>query len=239
YFDPEKLEKIISNLLSNAFKYTPAHGEIIVFLKNIPAGGRFPSGGVEIFVRDTGPGIPPDQLPHIFDRFYRGTHSHEYKRKGTGIGLALAKDLMELHHGQIEVQSSIREDSRGTEFILRMPLGSKHLQPGEIMDSPGFDLAQVPSFKVDVTSPEHETGSDFVTIDDYREDSKPIILVVDDNADVRTYIRGALEPHFKVAEAADGKDGINKAGEIIPDLVISDVMMPVADGYELCAFLKK
>ncbi|MCP5051002.1 MAG: response regulator [bacterium] len=238
YFDPEKMERIITNLLSNAFNYTPGNGKISVLIREV-VGTGYPSGCVEIAVSDTGTGIPSGQLPHIFDRFYRGMQSHEYKRKGTGIGLALAKDLMELHHGQIEVHSSVMEDTRGTEFILRLPLGTEHLQPGEIMETPGFDLAQVPAFKVDVDFSEHETHMDTGNIDDELEEAKPIILVVDDNADVRTYIRGSLEPHFNVTEAANGREGIDRAGEIIPDLVISDVMMPEVDGYQMCSRLKK
>ncbi|MCP5050982.1 MAG: hybrid sensor histidine kinase/response regulator, partial [bacterium] len=251
YFDPEKIERITTNLLSNAFNYTPANGKIVVSIRK-GVGTAFTSGCVEIIVSDTGTGIPPDQLPYIFDRFYRGESSYEYKRKGTGIGLALAKELVELHHGEIDVHSSCHPDhTRGTEFIIRLPMGKKHLLETEILDSPQPGPGQSPSYNIPVTDGQINTDS----IDSEQEEmeyeesgdrgdepakkEKPIILVVDDNVDMRRYIRSAIEPYFNIKEAANGKEGIAKAGEIIPDLVISDIMMPEVDGYELCAHLKK
>jgi signal transduction histidine kinase/ligand-binding sensor domain-containing protein/CheY-like chemotaxis protein len=234
YFDPEKMDRIISNLLSNAFNYTDEGGKVTVSIKNLE-GRVYPSGCVEIQVRDTGTGIPEEQLPHIFDRFYRGEDSHGFKRKGTGIGLALVKELVELHHGEIKVRSSCsRDNNRGTEFTIRLPMGDDHLQPHEISEIQ-FDPQQAPSFYI----PSFEESKDSDGIDEEQQDEKNIILVVDDNADVRTYIRGALEPIFNVTEAANGKEGIQKAQQIIPDLVISDIMMPEIDGYQLCVRLKK
>jgi DNA-binding response OmpR family regulator/signal transduction histidine kinase len=255
YFDPEKLEKIITNLLSNAFNYTPEGGRITVLVRRPAETGSFPSGCVEISVRDTGSGIPANHLPHIFDRFYRVEGTHEYKRKGSGIGLALTKELVELHHGEIEVQSSCRDDhSRGTEFSLRLPLGKEHLQPEEIMEVVALEeqlpvsKEPSPAYAYTVTAEEEmeieeEPGIPAETAADQpqapkEQEEKPLILVVDDNADVRTYIRGSLEPYFKVVEAVDGKEGILRAKEIIPDLIVSDVMMPGTDGYELCRTLK-
>jgi ligand-binding sensor domain-containing protein/signal transduction histidine kinase/DNA-binding response OmpR family regulator len=231
YFDPEKLERIIFNLLSNAFNYTPAGGKITVSIRTA-AGTAYPCGCVEIVVCNTGAGIPADQLPHIFDRFYRGESTHEYKRKGTGIGLALSRELVALHHGQIEAHSTCRRDQTGeTEFTLRLPLGDAHLQPEEIVETVDhrFNRECTPSPPPPIiTAAEEEPG----------KSDRPIILVVDDNADLRAYVRGALEPQFNILEAANGQEGVDKAGEIIPDLVISDVMMPELDGYELCVRLK-
>jgi DNA-binding response OmpR family regulator/signal transduction histidine kinase len=256
YFDPEKLEKIITNLLSNAFKYTPAEGNITVTVQKAPGTDKFPTGRVEIAVRDTGAGIPENQLPYIFDRFHRVEGSHEHKQKGSGIGLALTKELVELHHGKIEVQSSCREDhSRGTEFLLRLPLGKEHLQPEEITDTvepgkggrlPGLEEPRKPSLAhifIDTAEEDREQEETPESPPEGSEpkkekEEKPLILVADDNADVRIYIKSALEPYFKVVEAADGKEGILRAKEIIPDLIVSDVMMPEADGYELCRTLK-
>ncbi len=257
YFDPEKLEKIITNLLSNAFNYTPEGGSITVLVRRPAETGSFPSGCVEISVRDTGSGIPANHLPHIFDRFYRVDGTVESKRKGSGIGLALTKELVELHHGEIEVQSSCRDDhSRGTEFSLRLPMGEKHLLPEEIAEaaapadqlpvskgpSPAYAYAQSVTAEEEMEI-EEEPGTPAETAAGQpqvpgEQEEKPLILVVDDNADVRTYVRGSLEPYFKVVEAADGREGILRAKEIIPDLIVSDVMMPEADGFELCRTLK-
>jgi ligand-binding sensor domain-containing protein/signal transduction histidine kinase/DNA-binding response OmpR family regulator len=235
YFDPEKMERILINLLANAFNHTPGGGKIAVSLRKTGAAAL--PGVVEISVRDTGTGIPAGQLPHIFNRFYRGESSYEYKSKGTGIGLALVRELVELHHGEIDVESSCQPDhTRGTEFILRLPLGKKHLKMEEIGDSPGDAAQRTPSIDIPARGRQGDNTNSAQT---GPGDDKPIILVVDDNGDVRSYIRSALEPHFNILEAANGREGIDKAGEIIPDLVISDIMMPEVDGCELCTHLKK
>jgi len=249
YFDPEKMERIIFNLLSNAFNYTPVNGEITVSVRRL-SGSSYPDGCSEVVVRDTGKGIPQDRLPFIFDRFYRGDHSHDYKHKGTGIGLALTKELVELHRGDIEVQSNYLPDNGGgTVFIIRLPIGRTHLDSGEIrivpedgdIPEPALDIPvcdappPVKAHLEEVPRDDEQTTSDDVISDT----SKPILLVVDDNPDVRAYIKSALEDHFDVEEALDGKEGVKKALALIPDLVISDVMMPEVDGYELCAQLKK
>ena len=250
YFDPEKLEKIITNLLSNAFNYTPEAGEITILVRKVVVTTGFPAGCVEISVRDTGPGIPKDQLPHIFDRFYRAKGSHGYDRKGTGIGLALCKDLVELHHGDIRVQSSCRDDyTRGTEFIIRLPTGKNHLQPEEIVEE-AHELHELSRIKqkllrgVQGNAPSAERRAQSEnTIHAVRHapcaKRLPIILVVEDNPIERLFIKVTLENQFKVIEAADGKEGILRAKEIIPDLIISDIIMPVIDGYELCRTLKQ
>jgi DNA-binding response OmpR family regulator/signal transduction histidine kinase len=258
YFDPEKLENIITNLLSNAFKYTPANGKVMVSVRKAAETGRFLFGCVEISVRDTGFGIPSDQLSHIFDRFYRVEGGHEHKQKGSGIGLALTKELVDLHYGEINVQSSCRDDeSRGSEFILRLPLGKEHLQPEEMVETAEpEDSIDKPTARRAIKSfdqtfskvwppaglPEaiglSKEIEEVKETADAEQEEKPLILVVDDNTDVRTYIRGSLGPYFKMVEAVDGKEGILRAREIIPDLIVSDVMMPEVDGYELCRTLK-
>jgi ligand-binding sensor domain-containing protein/signal transduction histidine kinase/DNA-binding response OmpR family regulator len=248
YFDPGKMERILTNLLSNAFNYTAARGKIRVAIQKV-IGTASPGGCVEILVGDTGIGIPADCLPHIFDRFYRGEGEggNESRAGGTGIGLALVRELVELHYGEIEVHSSCRPDhTRGTEFILRLPMGKAHLQAEEIVAAvedkqkflrggPGgavFSKSAPPNRE---SVPQTRRGQE----SNKQEQDKPVILVVDDNADVRAYIRGALESRFNIEEAANGQEGIDKAGGIMPDLVISDIMMPGPDGFELCACLKK
>ncbi|MFC2141205.1 two-component regulator propeller domain-containing protein, partial [Acidobacteriota bacterium] len=254
YFDPEKLEKIITNLLSNAFNYLSVGGKITVSVRSVAGTDSFPFGSVEISVRDTGSGISKDQLPHIFDRFYRAKGSHGYDRKGTGIGLALCKDLVELHHGEIQVQSSCLDDhTHGTEFIIRLPTGKNHLQRGEVVDPEDTD--QLPIFQQpSKPSPEKKLNKSFsrgvqggqffqkappLATGGKSKEEQPIILVVEDNPIERLFIKVTLENQFKVIEAADGKEGILRAKEIIPDLIISDIIMPVIDGYELCRTLKQ
>lgn len=259
FFDAEKLEKIITNLLANAFKYTPAQGNITVTVRKSAGTDGFPSGCVEISVKDTGTGIPENQLPHIFDRFFQAKGMHEHKQKGSGIGLALTKELVELHHGEIEVQSSCRQDhSRGTEFLLRLPIGKEHLQPEEITEihEPG-KADQLPGLEepckpypahiyIDTVEEEPEeeetpesSGKPTVSEPKRKKEEKPIVLVVEDNNIERLYIKVTLELQFNVVEAADGKEGILRAKEIVPDLIVSDIMMPEIDGYELCRTLKK
>jgi len=241
YFDGEKIEKAVCNLLINAIKFTPPAGKITVTLhvkKDISP------GFLEISVGDTGIGIPLAQLEYIFDRFYQARGLKEHAHKGSGIGLALAKELVSLHHGEISVHSW---EGKGSQFTIRLPLGDKHLEPEEIVRHPGKPVKpEVPKEDPDLYLMEKEEEEvdqiDNRTIDQTIDEDltleKNIILVVEDNADVRTYIKSAIEPHYQMKEAKDGREGIEKALEIIPDLIISDVMMPGIDGYELCRVLK-
>ncbi|MCP5105366.1 MAG: response regulator, partial [bacterium] len=169
--------------------------------------------------------------------FYQVESLGEYNHKGSGIGLALTKELVELHQGEIDAHSSEGENS-GTEFIIRLPMGDAHLKPGEIVEHPGKPYKH----KIHKEIPAIPPVTPVAPVDGGKlealETGKEIILVVEDSADVRAYIRGALEPLYSVVEAKDGREGIQKALEIIPDLVISDIMMPEKDGYELCRVLK-
>jgi len=240
YYDTEKLEKVIVNLLANAVKFTPAGGKITVTAAAHRAKEEnYPTGYLNITVCDTGIGIPEDQLPYIFNRFYQadGYFSHEHKHKGSGIGLSLAKELVTLHHGDIHAAS---RQEQGTEFTLRLPLGKEHLKPEDIRadEIPTFTfdtrLAAVTEFeKYENAGNKEENHIETGT------DGKDVILIVEDNPDVRQYIRGPLEAEYTVIEAADGEEGIEKARKIIPDLIISDVMMPRQDGFQLCNVLKK
>ncbi|MCK4766379.1 MAG: response regulator [Candidatus Aminicenantes bacterium] len=203
-----------------------------------PPGRRRQEGFVEISVCDTGPGIPGEQLGFVFDRFYQADSTFEFHEKGTGIGLALCKELVELHHGVIEAAN--REEG-GSRFTVRLPVGSAHLAAGEIVE-PG-EARSIASggeggfFEKLPPSTPQKTFDNFTSAASDRE-TKEIILVVEDSAEMRDYIRGELEPAYTVIEAEDGRRGIEKARETIPDLIISDVMMPEVDGYELCRTLK-
>ncbi|MCP4153385.1 MAG: response regulator, partial [bacterium] len=267
YIDPVKMEEVMYNLLINAVKFTPPGGKITVTARKVAvvgsgitgehnvhtvhdvhnvhnvhkgSNGDFPLGYVEVSVSDTGPGIPGEQIGNIFDRFYQAESTYEHNRKGSGIGLAIAKELMLLHHGTAAVRSSEGENS-GTEFILRLPLGKDHLKPGELVEEPG-DLNEKGGAckNPELLGVEEERGENRITdaavIVEGGE--KNIILVVEDNADVGTYVRETLESLYTVIEAKNGEEGIEKARAFIPDLIVSDIMMPGVDGHEMCKQLK-
>jgi signal transduction histidine kinase/ligand-binding sensor domain-containing protein/DNA-binding response OmpR family regulator len=232
YLDREHYEKIITNLLFNALKFTPAGGQVMVDLSSIRKDGNN-IDFIEIKVTDTGTGIPADHLPHIFDRFYQGGDSYAKDSQGSGLGLALTKELVELHHGEIEVSSEV---GKGTEFTIQLPLGKDHLKEEEIVDIP----LNLPS-KGDLSVPLFEGGAAGMYETDIRQPTTkdaPILLIVEDNADMRRYIREMLVESHKVVEAADGQEGFEKAAEIIPDIIISDVMMPEMDGFQFCEKIK-
>jgi signal transduction histidine kinase/DNA-binding response OmpR family regulator/ligand-binding sensor domain-containing protein len=250
YFDAEKLEEVLFNLLSNAVKFTPAGGRItITAARTDRKEESFHPGSLDILVCDTGPGIARDQLEHIFDRFYQSDSTYEHHQKGSGIGLAIAKEIVDLHHGKINVHS---REGKGTEFIIRLPLGDAHLKPEEIVEPRGIPYqhknpGEIPGLYmkekqrgVPADDKSIPTGGKAETDDDSGTlvTEKNIILVVEDSADVRDYIRGSLETHYEVVDAKDGREGMQKAQKIIPDLIVSDIMMPDVDGYELCRQLK-
>lgn len=251
YFDMSRMEEVIGNLLFNAVKFTPAGGEITVALsRHAPSveEPRFPSGWIVIEVDDTGPGIPPDRVEQIFQRFYYSESTFEKEQKGAGIGLALAREWVELHGGDINAAA---RNGNGSRFTVRLPLGKEHLEPHEIAD-PGTDgngYVQRSPTASDTGMPEEENGpeNDGGVSEPFAGD-REIILVAEDSPDVREYIREALEPAagesagtpgYKVIEAENGKEGIEKAFQAIPDLIVCDVMMPETDGIQLCRTLKR
>jgi DNA-binding response OmpR family regulator len=205
---------------------------------------------VEISVRDTGIGMPKDQLDHVFDRFFQVKSFKEKGHKGTGIGLALTKEIVLLHHGKIDVHS---QEGKGTEFVIRLPMGHDHLKQDEIIDAPetsphpqeSKQIGVFDTFIEEEADMETGEGDEAVEIETYvvngdttEPQEKNVVLVVEDHRDMRKHIRSPLEPLYTVVEATDGKEGVTKAKEIIPDLIVSDIMMPEKDGYELCQELK-
>jgi signal transduction histidine kinase/ligand-binding sensor domain-containing protein/DNA-binding response OmpR family regulator len=242
YVDKDKIEKIITNLLSNAFKFTPEGGKVEVEIKIkerytedklISDRSNLYGHLVEIIVSDTGIGIPQEMMDKIFDRFYQVDNSHIRKQEGTGLGLALTKELVELHYGKIKIES---EEGKGSKFTITLQLGKEHLKSEEIIDDEMEDKGVVkneielmPAYYEPKVSPD---------IGIFTETDRLLLLIVEDNTDVRNYIRGNLEEDYRILEAVDGENGYDKAIECIPDIIISDVMMPKMDGFEMCGKLK-
>lgn len=221
--DSEKIERVLYNLLSNAFKFTPENGRISVDISQIDREGRT---CLKLAVSDTGVGIPAEHVRHIFENFYQVDVHHT----GSGIGLALSKAFVEMHQGTIEVQSQKNEGARFEIIIPLRQAGTldEGLQRNFAMDSlkEGALLdAQQESLQTPV-----ERGL---------KTEKKQILVIDDNQDVRDYVRMLLQEQYDVIEAANGKEGLHMALKEVPDLIICDVMMPIMDGMECCRCLKK
>lgn len=251
YFDKEKMIKILSNILSNTFKFTPENGKITVSVREIE--NRNTAGSVEIKIRDTGIGIPQEDIPKLFDRFYQVDSSLKKEHEGTGIGLALTKELVELHHGSIGVESKIGE---WTEFILNFPAGRDHLKDEEIIKERDTESGVIQRESKNLTPeiidkkyqedsslpfdslPAGQAGLRVLNNDLEENEDKTIILVVEDNYDMREYIKDSLYPSYQIEEAINGEQGVRKAEKIIPDLIISDMMMPKMDGHELTRILK-
>ncbi len=225
HIDKEKIENVFTNLLSNALKFTPEGGAVAV---NILEGSKT----VELTVSDTGCGIAPDQVEKIFDRFYQVDDTHTRQHEGTGIGLAVARELVLLHKGTIQVKST---PGLGSSFAVRLPLGKEHLAPDEILEGP---VGQEDAKTINDIEQGVVAGTEDIDNDPLVPDTS-IVLIVEDNPDMRRYIRGHLDQSYTIHEAEDGKKGIAQAMETIPDLIISDVMMPDVDGYELCRILKQ
>lgn len=221
-FDRDKTDKILSNLLSNALKFTPEKGSI-----NVALGLHESKSSYVLQVQDTGIGIAPEQLPHIFDRFYQVEDSDVRKYEGTGIGLALTKELITLIGGKINVES---RPGIGTTIFIEMPLRDIQEQYEESTNTTeDFQFSEVV-----VTSKQNEVTTQ---VDDSSE--KPVALIVEDNADLRSFIESILTTNFQTITASDGVAGIDMAFKHIPDLIISDVMMPLKDGFELTKVLKE
>ena len=236
--DPEIVERIVSNLLSNACKFTPAGGEVQVELAEEGTGES-----VRISVKDTGAGIPRAELNRIFERFYQVGGSEARSHEGTGIGLSLVRELVQIHGGTIEVSS---RPGAGSEFVVRLPgareIGAFRAQsipfraepeaPRELayakLESSGL-LSMLPAAELQETAPQ-EPGPP-------PPERRELILVVEDNPDMRAYLRAGIERHYSVIEAADGAEGVKKAAEHLPRLIVADVMMPGMDGFGLCRAL--
>jgi signal transduction histidine kinase/ligand-binding sensor domain-containing protein/DNA-binding NarL/FixJ family response regulator len=219
YFDKDKVEKILFNLLSNAFKYTHDNGEVSVNLAYNQPGNNEIDGTLAIEIKDTGIGIPADKHEKIFERFFQTDVPESMVNQGTGIGLAITREFVKLHNGIITVKS---EPELGTCFTVLLPAK-------KIFDTPARTAA--------IPVPEEDAGQ-LLFEEGQKGGKKKMILIVEDNEDLRFYLKDNLKSQYHVEEAMNGKEGWEKIRRLNPDLVVSDIMMPLMDGIELARKIK-
>jgi len=238
WYDADKIEKIISNLLSNAFKYTPEGGKIGIELNllNEPAGYR---SWFQIIVSDSGTGISDDKVKHIFERYYSAIDFSNLDVTSAGIGLAVTKKLVELHKGSISVNSKVaseEDSSSGTIFTINLPVGKEHFSEEErlIVDTTtDTPVSQHKNILVDIDTPNMPSKIPAVEPEDNIK--RPEVLVVEDNTDMREFIKGVLlQKNYRVKTAENGKMALDLLQGNSISLIISDMMMPVMDGIEFC-----
>ncbi len=249
-FDPDKIEKIINNLLSNALKYTKENGRIFVsvsliliddiedslnFMPHLDVQTNDYKQFVQIIVRDTGIGIPHTHLSKIFNRFKRLDDKHKNGTTGSGIGLSLTKELVKVHNGYIQVKS---KEGKGSKFTVLVPYIEEEVRQTDekTKNDEALQVSQM-SRKTGLIPGEKNKNNELDK--DLKKTHLPIIVIVDDNSDIREFIRHHFEPEYHVLEARNGREGWEIALETVPDLIIADIMMPVMDGNELCRKIKK
>jgi len=250
WYERDKMEVILYNLLSNAFKNTQKGGKVNLQLEVADATGsefiskteKVSSAYVKITVTDNGRGIPAEKLDAIFDRFYTVNKEAGILKSGSGVGLELTKRLVELHHGVISVESRLasKEMDGETKFAVWLPMGKDHLKPNEIVTD--FRNSEDPTlYTWELQGRElvyDESESETVTGNFDNSDEKPQLLIVEDNNEVRSFVKNLFVNDYSVDEAENGDAGLEKAIRMIPDLIISDIMMPVMDGIEFCRRVK-
>ncbi|ACT92850.1 response regulator [Dyadobacter fermentans] len=255
WFDPDKLEKVIINLLSNAFKFTPAGGSVRFEAQVTPRAGR---QILHIAVADTGPGIAPAEQKQVFESFYQARRTSENHDGGTGLGLAFAKELVKLHKGEISLQSEV---GKGSVFSIEVPVDADAYDAAQIMEA-GLEenewtqpasvmthtfMAETP-IHPQAETPAHpqretplSTKSQTGTVKEPAPHSRPsreTVLIAEDNAELRDYMASLLENQYTVLKAADGQEALSWARKVLPNLIISDLMMPRMDGMELTVSIK-
>jgi signal transduction histidine kinase/DNA-binding response OmpR family regulator len=242
-FDPSAMETILSNLIANALKFTPEGGRVRVSLQR-------EGDAATLTVRDTGPGIPEEDLPHVFDRFHQSDDSSLRQHDGTGIGLALTRELLHRHGGSIDVESEV---GFGTTFTLTIPPASSSTEADTATptgakqtasstrpaDTPAERSAPSPQPPTE-SRPDINGESDINGRPDAEAETsdRETLLIIDDDPDIRAYVRDGLSDRYAVIGAENGADGLDEAEDNPPDLIITDVMMPGMDGYDLCRSVK-
>ncbi|TNE64090.1 MAG: response regulator [Bacteroidetes bacterium] len=227
-YDPERLQQVISNLLSNAVKFTPANGNVYLSVNTAAPKDEQGAEYLQVKVRDTGIGIPEEQLHNIFDRFYQADDGHTRHSEGSGIGLSLTQELVKLMGGDIQARS---QQGNGAEFTIRLPIHTNaELMPAPVPVNPLTNQNAGLLTSQPATLPENREAGSLL--------HAPAILLAEDNPDVVAYLASCLADEYQLAVARDGQEAIDIATEQIPDLVITDVMMPQKDGFEVCRTLR-
>ena len=242
WFDPDKIEKIMFNLLSNALKFTPQNGSVTIHISKIRAGKvrtidlglrrsiRF-SKWLEIIVRDSGVGISSRNIEKVFDRFYQVKDHIKTAVGGTGIGLSVVKELVNIHGGKISVES---KEGIGTTFLVKLPF-IEEIYFDENVDTGVIEKSEFIKLKY----PEKENERITPDIEEeVNNNGKSKILIVEDQAEMREYLREELKEDYEILEAVDGEDGLGKAADFGPEIILSDIMMPQMDGIEFCKRIK-
>ncbi|TDN90373.1 signal transduction histidine kinase [Salegentibacter sp. 24] len=227
FIDPNHFDKIIQNIISNAIKFTPENGNIEVKILLDDSENK-----ILIIVKDDGTGIKESELSNVFNRFYQVPNSKSRQYEGTGIGLHLTKSIAELHHGSVAAENN--KNGKGCKFTISLPQGSDHLQENEIIPE------VMGSFTAEVTEqPEEKTHEDIQTLNKSSETKKPSIIIVDDDDEIRNYIFRELGNRYNISLASNGKLAFPMIVKKIPDLIISDVVMPEMDGINLVRKIRK
>lgn len=220
WFDATMLDKVIFNLLSNAFKFTPYKGRVYLYIKTIS------SDQAQITVEDNGIGMTESEVAHVFEVFYQAESG--YKALGTGLGLALSKELISLHKGTIAVRS---QPNKETAFTIALPLGNKHFQEGELQIELDEDFSRAQNFEIQEDDPSFQGSSK-------REVHDQSVLLIEDNNDLVRLLEQKLNVNYQILVANDGEEGLRMAFEHIPDLIVCDVTLPKKDGLSVSAILK-
>ncbi|MFA9392770.1 MAG: two-component regulator propeller domain-containing protein [Prolixibacteraceae bacterium] len=247
WFDKEKMEKIVLNLLSNAFKHTPDAGRITVLISLSEMDIKKTERSLMVFprkekkerrscilieVEDTGSGIAPDEINHIFNRFYQVKEQQNNINKGVGLGLSLVKSLVELHSGEIKVSSI---ENIGSRFSVLLPMGNKHFKQDEISGTTNAETLTEKQIDLTLLSDEDEVNDKH---ENNEASNQKIILFVDDNPEITSYVKDNLSKTYRILIGHNGEEGITLALKYIPDIIITDVMMPVMDGIEFTRHIK-
>jgi signal transduction histidine kinase/AraC-like DNA-binding protein/ABC-type xylose transport system substrate-binding protein len=226
WFDVNMLDKVLFNLLSNAFKFSNDHGGIINITVDRSADGQMAT----VVIEDTGVGMTPEESEHAFDAFYQG---HKGSFRGTGLGLSLSKELINLHHGHITVTS---EKWKGTTFTFCLPLGKTHLKPEEMIAEPASAIPKYEDIKI-YTTDAGPYGDPVPAVSGAGREYS--ILIIEDNADLVSFLQNRLGADYEIHEAQNGKAGLNLAYDMVPDLIICDIILPEHNGLHITATLKQ